>query len=80
MTSLVPAGSHRSVSPVSLGRARVSRHLSRRLPYYLTPEEAHLVIDAAKNDRDRLLLMLLWQTGARISEAIAISLGDISRA
>ena len=52
----------------------------RRLPYYLTPEEAHLVIDAAENERYRLFLTLLWQTGARVSEAIAINLGDISRA
>jgi len=80
MTSLVPAGGHRSVSPVSLGRVRDSRHLSRHLPYYLTPQEAHLVIDAAETERDRLFLTLLWQTGARVSEAIAINLGDISRA
>ena len=80
MTSLVPAGSHRSVSLAILGRARVSRNPSRRLPYYLTPEEAHLIIDATETERDRLFLTLLWQTGARVSEAIAIKLGDVSRA
>ena len=67
-------------SPATLGRAQVSRHLSRHLPYYLTPEEAHLIIDAAENERDRLFLTLLWQTGARVSEAIAIRLDDVSRA
>jgi len=62
-----------------LARAQVSRHLSRRLPYYLTPEEAHRLIEVADNERDGLFLRLLWETGARVSEAIAIKLEDVSR-
>jgi site-specific recombinase XerD len=46
----------------------------------LTPEEAHLIIDATETERDRLFLTLLWQTGARVSEAIALKLGNVSRA
>jgi len=57
----------------------VSRQLSRRLPYYLTPEEAHELIEATGNERDRLLLRLLWETGVRVSEAIRIKLEDVSR-
>lgn len=53
--------------------------MSRRLPYYLTPEEAHQLIDAAENERDRLFLRLLWETGARVSEAISLRLGDVGR-
>ena len=64
---------------VALARAHVSRHLSRRLPYYLTPEEAHRLIDSAENERDRLLLRLLWETGVRVSEAIAVQLCDVHR-
>ena len=60
-------------------RSRVSKQLSRRLPYYLTPEEAHQLFDAAENERDHLLLRLLWETGVRISEAIRIKLGDVNR-
>ncbi len=70
----------KSNSQISLARAQVSRHLSRRLPYYLTPEEAHQLIDAVEQERDRLFLRLLWETGVRVSEAIAIKLGDVSRA
>ena len=33
----------------TLAKAQVSQHLSHRLPYYITPEEAHQVIDAADN-------------------------------
>ena len=66
-------------STVALARARVSRQLSRKLPYYLTPEEVHRLIDCAENGRDEVLLRMLWGTGHRISEAVAVKLGDISR-
>ncbi len=46
----------KSNSQISFARAQVSRNLSRRLPYYLTPEEAHQLIDAAERERDTLFL------------------------
>ena len=64
---------------VPTAKGLVSSRLSRRLPYYLTPSEAHQLTDAAANDRDRLLLRFLWETGVRISEAIGIRLGDVGR-
>ena len=69
----------RAAASMDLARAQVSRQLSRRLPYYLTPEEAHQLIDSAENERDRLFLRLLWETGVRVSEAIALRLGDVGR-
>ena len=72
-------GSSKSASPTALARAHISRHVSRRLPYYLIPHEAHQLIDAAENERDLLLLRLLWETGVRVSEAIQIKLGDVGR-
>ena len=60
-------------------RALVSRRLSQRLPYYLTPEEAHSLIDATTTERDRLLLRLLWEAGVRISEALTLMLEDVGR-
>ena len=66
-------------SSIALARTQVSRHLSRRLPYYLTPEEAHQLIDATENERDRLFLRLLWESGVRVSEAIRLKLGDVGR-
>ncbi len=61
----VKKNSHSSTG--ARANAQVSSHLSRRPPYYMTrahmtPEEAHKLIDEAENDRDRLLLRLLWQT------------------
>ncbi len=69
----------KSRSQIALARAHVSRQISRRLPYYLTPDEAHQLIDATDNERDRLFLTTLWETGARVSEAIRIILADVSR-
>lgn len=73
------SGQSKGHSPTALARAQVSRHLSRRLPYYLTPEEAHVLIDAAEIERDRLLLRILWEAGLRISEAIALRLVNVGR-
>ena len=72
-------GSLKATSQIALARAHVSRQISRRLPYYLTPDEAHQLIDATDNERDRLFLKTLWETGARVSEAIRITLADVSR-
>ena len=69
----------RTVPAVTRAKAQVSKHLSRRLPYYLTPDEAHKLIDVPETERDRLFLRLLWETGVRVSEAIRLRLEDVSR-
>src|ERR687886_515452 len=48
-------------------------------PEGLTPEDVLTVIDAASSERDRLLLRVLWATGARISEALALRPKDVQR-
>jgi len=68
-----------SPNTISTAKGLVSQQLSRRLPYYLTPEEVHKLIDIVENERDRLFLRLLWETGVRVSEAIRIKLGDVGR-
>ena len=45
----------------------------------MAPEDVLAVIDAAPTERDRLLLRVLWATGARISEALALRSMDIRR-
>jgi integrase/recombinase XerD len=44
---------------------------------YLEPEDAALLEGAATNMRDRLLERLLFRTGCRISEALALKVDDI---
>jgi integrase/recombinase XerD len=44
---------------------------------YLEPEDAALLETATTNLRDRLLVRLLFRTGCRISEALALKTDDI---
>lgn len=66
---------HRAVA----ARTVSSKRKRRAAPPVVSilPEQAQAIIDAAESLRDRLLLMVLWQTGARISEALALTGGDI---
>ncbi len=50
----------------------------RLLPVYLTAEEVHRLQQAATSDRDRLLIWLLWATGARVSEVVQARVGDVT--
>ena len=48
-------------------------------PEGLSPEEVRAVIAAARSERDRLLLRVLWATGARVSEVLALRPKDVRR-
>lgn len=43
----------------------------------LSVDEVRAVLAAADNDRDRLLVLLLFTTGARVSEALALNIEDV---
>lgn len=44
---------------------------------YLTEDEIGLLVEACTRERDRLLIMVLYQTGLRISEALALTPSSI---
>jgi integrase len=48
-------------------------------PEGLSPTDVLAVISAATCERDRLLLRVLWATGARVSEALALRPMDVQR-
>ena len=50
---------------------------AKRLPVYPTLADVHRVMDACQHARDRMLVWLLWVTGARVSEVIALRAGDV---
>src|SRR3974390_2605071 len=53
-----------------------------RLVPYLTPEEVKHLCGGCRGrhrDRDALLILLLFQTGLRISEALTLTVGHLSR-
>lgn len=54
-------------------RRPLVRQLHPELPAYLLLPEVHQLLDAATHPRDHLLVSLLWHTGARISEALALT-------
>lgn len=53
---------------------------ARRLPQILTREEVQALIDATPNLKHRALLMTLYATGVRVSEACNLEVGDIDSA
>src|SRR5215467_3869272 len=48
-------------------------------PEGLSPDEVRAIIAAARSERDRLLLRVLWATGARVSEVLALRPMDVRR-
>src|ERR1700682_3550917 len=48
-------------------------------PEGLAPEDVLAIIDSAPSERDRLLLRVLWATGVRISEPLALRAMDVRR-
>jgi integrase len=66
--------STRQTRPV---RSASSKHWQP--PEGLSPEAVRAVIAAASCERDQLLLRVLWATGARISEVLALRPMDVQR-
>jgi integrase/recombinase XerD len=52
----------------------------KRLPSVLSPEEVQRLLAAVKNRKHRLVLMVLYATGLRISEAVHLKVEDIDSA
>jgi len=48
------------------------------LPRFLTYEEVYKMIDVAERIRDKLIIMLLYTTGIRVSELVNIKIMDIN--
>src|SRR5712691_6189334 len=78
-TALAPAGTR--VQLDSQRQARSVRSTQKRWqpPEGLSPDDVQAVIAAATCERDRLLLRVLWATGARISEVLALRPMDVQR-
>lgn len=66
-----------------IAREVVPPKIPKRLPKALTVSEVAVLIESCGNDgvalRDRALIELLYATGARVSEIIALNIKDIER-
>lgn len=57
---------------------RFSNHKKRKLPEdILTPAEVKALIEAADNSRDRALVAILYESGARLDEIIKLKLTNV---
>ncbi|WP_416396659.1 tyrosine-type recombinase/integrase [Allohahella sp. A8] len=59
-------------------RRPITLQVQSDLPPYLLLPEVHQLLDVALTPKDYLLVRLLWQTGARISEAVAVTVGQLT--
>lgn len=55
----------------------LSRLVDARLPKYLTRDEVGRLLSACGSARDRLLLRVMWETGVRVSELLALTSASI---
>ena len=56
----------------------VEEKTAEQLPEYLEAHEVDALIRAAPNPRARLLFLIEWRAGLRISEALAVETRDLS--
>lgn len=59
--------------PYLVERRPLNLQLYPELPSYLLLPEVHTLFDTATHPRDHLLASFLWHTGARVSEALAVT-------
>ena len=50
----------------------------KKLPEYIEAHEVNTLLRAAPNPRARLLMIIEWRAGLRVSEALALKVGDLS--
>ena len=72
LVTVIPAKVSKRQSVAKYERARVVSRIE-----YITEPEYMSLMSVAKHPEHRLLMRLLWETGARISEALNLSYGDI---
>src|ERR1700686_3792642 len=77
--ALVPTNSRLQLDSGQPARSVRSAQKHWQPPEGLSADDVKAVINAATCERDRLLLRVLWATGARISEALALRPMDVRR-
>jgi len=50
---------------------------ARKLPTVLTRDEVRLLIEAARKEKHKLMIMLLYSSGLRVSELVNLKIGDL---
>jgi site-specific recombinase XerD len=64
-------------SLVLRGGRSITKVAAAELPKYFTRDEVARLLSATTSERDRLLGEVMWQTGVRVSELLALTAGAI---
>lgn len=65
--------------PENVAWIKIKDEGNRKLPEeMLSEEEITRLIDACRNQRDKTLIALLWDTGMRVGELLALQIKDVS--
>jgi integrase len=62
-----------SSSALALPPRGIARLVEAQLPKYLTKGEVGRLLSACGSTRDRLILRVMWETGVRVSELLALT-------
>lgn len=54
-----------------------SPKVPKKLPTVLTKEEVKKILDAIKNEKQKLIVMMLYSSGLRLSELVNLKVGDL---
>lgn len=57
---------------------RATELIIKKLPEYIEAHEVNTLLWAALNSKARLLVMIEWHAGLRVTEALALEVGDLS--
>ena len=68
----------RGMHPKGAGLQQNPGKKGSTLPEYLEAAEIQAILAAAPNSRARLLMLLQWRAGLRVSEALALEAADLS--
>jgi len=64
--------------PALSDKKRLAITFARDVPKYLTADEvSHVLASISNKARDHLLVSMLWQTGARVSELLDVRVKDV---
>ena len=78
-TSLARAVRRQPIRKQRVAQQRASGNVALRstLPEYLEPAEVNALIHAAPHGQARLVMLIQWRAGLRVSEAVALEVADL---
>ena len=77
VTAIVRGRGGHGLYPARPGMQQISGAKRRKLPEYLSHEEVQAMLQAADGPQARLLMLVMFRAGLRVSEALGVTRADI---